>query len=119
MKLSDIKGEKALDVLADLMDPLSEIFSDEKVKELVQRGNKLGTVKEILKNHKKSTLTVLALLDGENPETYEPSIITIPVKLITLLNDPSIAPFFVLQGRNMGAKSSGSAMGNTEATKTE
>ena len=28
MKLSDIKGERALDVLADLIDPVAEIMAD-------------------------------------------------------------------------------------------
>ena len=32
MRLSDIKGENAIDVLAELMDPIGEIFSDSDVK---------------------------------------------------------------------------------------
>ena len=43
-KLSEIKGEEALDTLADLLDPVSDVFSDEKFAEYIRKGKKLQAI---------------------------------------------------------------------------
>ena len=116
MKLSEIKGERALEVLADLIDPIKELLKDEELKKMRNESNKLDIVKYLLKQHKKEMLTILALISGENPETYEPSILTLPVMVMDLVNDPDIAGLFGLQSQPMEQASSGSATVNTEAT---
>ena len=111
MKLSEIKGERALDVIADLIDPISEIFADEAIRKAAG-GNKLDLVKIILKGHKKSIIEILAILDGEDPKTYEVSLISLPAKILELLNDPELASLFGLQGQTGGATSSTSVLEN-------
>ena len=115
-KLSEIKGEHALDVLAEIIEPATEIFSDPKIEKVMKskKAKRVDVVKAILKGHKKSILTIMAILDEKDPETYEPSVIEIPVKLIALLNDPAFSDFFLSQGQEE-VKSSGSATENTEA----
>lgn len=115
MKLSEIKGERALEVLADLIDPIKELLQDEKLKEMRSESNKLDIVKYLLKNHQKDVLTILALINGENPETYEPSILTLPVMVMDFINDPDVAGLFGLRSQTTELASSGSAMENTEA----
>ena len=39
MKLSEFKGEEALDVLADIFEPLSVIFTDDEVQALSKTGS--------------------------------------------------------------------------------
>lgn len=113
-KLSEIKGEDALDVLADALGELSVIFGDQNFAKLVRGGaSKMDAVKYLLKEHKKEVLTVMAIIEGENPDEYEPTIIEIPVKLLALLNDPDIKLLFPSLET---VTSSGSAMENTEAT---
>lgn len=116
MKLSEIKGEKALEVLADLIDPIKELLEDDKLKDMRDESNKLDIVKYLLKQHKKEMLTILALISGENPETYEPTILTLPVMVMDFLNDPDVAELFGLQGQPTEQASSGSATENIEAT---
>ena len=42
MKISDVKNEEALDLLADILEPASEIIADEEVKKAYKnKGNKL------------------------------------------------------------------------------
>lgn len=95
MKLAEIRGEKAIDVLADLIEPLSEIFSDEEIVKGVRgNANKTDLIRSALKNHKKAVLTVLALLDGEDPETYNPKLVAIPMKVLEVLNDPDVVALF-------------------------
>lgn len=95
MKLSEIKGEKALDVLADIIEPITAICLDEEIQSMVK--SKVPTIKmakPIIKNHKKEIVEVLAILDGENPETYEVNVLTLPIKLMELLNDPAFKKLF-------------------------
>lgn len=98
MKLSEIKGDRALDVLADIMEPLARILTDEEITK--NNGEpKLLLAKKILKGHKKEVIEILAILDGEKPETYEVNLLTLPVKLVEILNDPEIGNLFTLQGQ--------------------
>ena len=95
MRLSEIKGEQALDVLADIIEPVTAICIDEEIQSMVKSGvPTLKMVKPIIKNHKKEIVEILAILDGENPAEYEVNVLTLPIKLLELLNDPSIKQLF-------------------------
>lgn len=117
MKLSEIKGEHALDVLADIIDPVVEIVGDEEISEAIKAGKpKLLIAKLVLKGHKKSIITILALLNEKDPKTYEPSLLELPKMVLELLNDEELAKLFQSQGQMMDSAYFGSA---TENSKTE
>lgn len=118
MRLSEIRGEDALDVLADIMDPAMEILADPEIKKVYDdKSNKVvDVVKVAIKRHKKAILQVLAIVDGEDPATYAPTALEIPVKLMVLFNDPAFRVFFPQQGQSQDEASSGSATENTGAT---
>ena len=98
MKLSDIKGERALDVLADMIEPVAEIMGDKEIAAVLQSGKAPAkAIKLSLKNHKKAVLAMMAAIDGEDPETYEPSLFVIPKRLLDLLNDPEVQRLFASQ----------------------
>jgi hypothetical protein len=113
MKLSEIKGEEALDVLADIMEPAAIIMADERVLETVQSEPQLVAAAKILKWHKKEILTVLAYLNQEDPETFKPSILALPRMVLELINDPEVKDLFRSQGLTMEGESSISASENT------
>lgn len=115
MKLKDIQGDKALDTLADLLDPIAHIMADDEMISIFKSGQKLKAVQHAIKEHKQEVTTILALLDGEDPATYKVSLITLPIKLMELLNDEDLQGLFQLQG--LTETSSGSAMENTEVVK--
>lgn len=115
MKLKDIQGDKALDTLADLLDPVAHIMADEKMVSIFKSGQKLKAVQFAIKNHKEEITTILALLDGEDPEKYKVNLITLPIKLMELLNDEDLQGLFLSQG--LIETSSGSATENTEVKK--
>ncbi len=117
-KLSEIKGEAALDVLADILEPASEIMTDKEVVSLARSGKRIKAVSMTIKRHKRAVTEILAIMDGENPETYEPRLATLPIKLLELFNDPDIIQVFSLQSPNVDGITSGSAMENTKATET-
>lgn len=115
MRLSEIKGEKALDVLVDLLDPATEIFGDSELAELMRKKDRVGAVKVAIGKHKKSVITMLALLNDEDPNTYEPSLLALPKLLLEIFNDPELINLFPPQVQNMEKTSSGPATENTEA----
>ena len=88
MKLSDIKGERTLDVIADLIDPISNIAEDEKAAAMFKR-EKLpdgktarefvverlkNSAPSLLKYHKADIISILATIDGVAPEEYSESL---------------------------------------------
>lgn len=114
MRLSEIRGERALDVLADLLEPVTEIMTDKQVSAAYQAGQRIKAVKAAIKNHKKAVIEILAVMDGADPETYEPKVVTLPMRFIELFSDEDFVSLFQSQARTTET-SSGSATGNTEA----
>lgn len=116
MRLSDIKGEKALDVLADILEPLAEIAQD---KEFTSNlGKDTGkAIKHVLKEHKKAIITMLAIINEEDVETYEPSLLTLPALLLDIFNDPEVIRLFQSQVQITESTSSGLATENTKVEK--
>lgn len=114
MKLSDFKGEKALDVLADILEPAVELMTDKEIIALFRSGKKAKAVSTAIKNHKKAVISILAATEGVDPEDYQPNVLSLPAKLLEILNDQELMSLFQSQGPE-NKTSSGSAMENTEA----
>lgn len=114
MKLSDIKGEKAIEVLADLIDPFSIIAKDGVFKKKITEDRVEG-IKYLLKNHSKTVIEILAIINGEDLESYAPNILALPVMLLDFFNDPTVTELFGLQSQTTDKTSSGSVTENTEA----
>lgn len=118
MKLSEYKGEKALDVFADLIEPFAAIASDKEVMNHVRSGKPtIKLIKPLLKNHKREVIEIMAILDGEDPANYSEkvNVFTLPKKLLEILNDPDLKSLFTLQGQKTDETSSGSATESIEA----
>lgn len=117
--LSDIKGDAALDLIADLMEPAAEIMSDPDVKAAFKGteknpGTPAKAISVAIHNHKKAVTTILALMDEEDPATYKPSAMVIPVRLMQLLNDPDLQSLFTLPNQVSEDDISGSASENSK-----
>ena len=117
MRLSDFKGEAALDALADLIEPVADVAGDSKVADLIRSKQYVKAVKVAIKGHKRSVIEILAVLDGADPATYQPSLTTLPAKLLEILNDPEFVDLFSSQGQTEEQTYSGSAMEITEESK--
>lgn len=113
-KLSEYKDEEALDVLADLLDPMISILADSELKDAFNSSeNKIAVVKIAIKNHKKEVMEILATLEGIPVEEYHCNIFTLPVKCLEILNDKELVDFFNMQAQEMNSENaSGSAMVN-------
>lgn len=116
MSYKDVKNEQAIEMLAEIIDPAVEIFSDEAVVKEFRLGNNMGGIKIILKNHSKAILEILARFDGVEPDEYECNVLTLPARLLEFFNDPDMMVLFQSQGQKTGVNFSGSA---TESTAVE
>lgn len=128
-RLSEFRGEEALDVLADLLDPATEIMTDgdlvslfreraaaRKSKDFSRDATLVADAAKIaLKKHPKAVLCIMARLEEVDPETYNPSLVQLPKMLVELFNDPELLDLFPSQGQIEVQTNSGSAMVNTEA----
>lgn len=104
MRLSEIKGENAIDVLADILDPLTEMLADPNVKKVARsKSPTLIKASKILKYQKKAVLEMLAILNQTPVDEFNPSLLELPIMLVDLLNDVSeneeLASLFQSQGQ--------------------
>ena len=116
MKLSEIKGEQALEAMADLIDPISEIAQDKLLVGYLRNRKFADAVKLGLKKHQKAVLTVLAILNQQDVETYSPSLAEIPKMLLDLFNDKELLDLFQSQAQSTEKTSSVSVTGNIGAS---
>ncbi len=130
MKLSDVKGERTLEVIAEIIDPIANIAEDEEASAMFKR-EKLPegmTVKKflvkrvrkslpvLLKGHKSDIIAILAAIEGVSAEEYAGALNL--VKLVEdctdLLADEVFTELFISA---QSEKSSGSVQENTEGQK--
>lgn len=130
MKLSDIKGDRVLDVIADIIDPIANMVQDKDVaamfkREAVPDGMEARDffakrmrkgLPVLLKSHKTDIIAVMAAIEGVTPEQYAASL-DFP-KLFTdvmeLLTDGAFLNFLSSSGTGKGASAPGSASASFE-----
>ena len=130
MKLSDIKGDRVLDVIADIIDPIANMVQDKDVavmfkREAVPEGMEARDffaermrkgLPVLLKSHKADIIAVMAAIEGVTPEQYAKSL-DFP-KLFTdvmeLLTDGAFLDFLSSSETGKGAGAPGSASANSE-----
>lgn len=127
MRLSDIKGERAIEVIGELIDPIANIAEDKEASALFRREKlpegidaKAFVVSRLrkglpvlLKNHKGDIVTILAAIEGVTPAEYAATLdLRKVVKDLTeLLTDEEFMAFFTSE---QSKKLSGSVTANSE-----
>ena len=112
MKLSDIKGERAVEVIADLIEPIANIASDKECADLfsvkpVNGENKNVTARKhlvkkvplLLRTHKRDVIQVIATLDGKSVE--EMNLFSITSALIGMVQDEALIQLFTSAARSV------------------
>lgn len=82
-KLSDYKGDEAIDLWADLLEPLTRILGDDEIRKVIQSGeSKMSIAKTVLKLHKDDAVEIMLRVD---PEPIDG--LNIILRLVALLAD--------------------------------
>ena len=124
MKLSDIRGDRVLDVIADIIDPIANIVQDKDVAAMFERKavpegmdareffaeRMRKGLPILLKNHKADIIAVMAAIEGVTPEQYAisldlPKLLTDAMELVT---DDALLDFLSLSETGKGADAPGS-----------
>ena len=107
MKLGEIKAERAVEVIADLIAPIANIASDfpdfkqvftsEKKEGEEDRDTAVRIFKEkipdLLKSHKSDVLEILCTINDKKPEDL--SVVDIIKGVVELTNDPDFMSLFL------------------------
>lgn len=94
-KLSEVKGEEALDVLAEILEPITVIANDEDVKAGFDT-NIARCVSVALKKYKKEILAIFASINGKTVEETceEIDLLSLPSYIVDVLADPVVRRLF-------------------------
>jgi len=95
MKITDFKNEDAIELIADLIEPTANIFSDKDIQKAIGAGkSKLIVAKMALKTHKDDIMTILATLNGQDVKDYNCNPISVLKDLLAILDDAELMDFF-------------------------
>lgn len=130
MKLSDIKGDRVLDVIADIIDPIANMVQDKDIaamfkREAVPEGmdahdffakRMCKGLPVLLKGHKADIIAIMAAIEGVTPEQYAasldfPKLYTDVMELVT---DDAFLNFLSSSETGKGADAPGSASASSE-----
>ena len=115
-RLSDYQGEEAIELWADLLDPISDILTDTEVAQETKAGKpRIVIAKTILKKHKEAASKILIRID---PTPLNG--LNIIMRLVAILGEigstPEIRSFFGYAAQERAESASfGSVTENTEA----
>lgn len=125
MKLSDVRGKRTLDVIADLIDPVANIAQDKEAVDLFKRQEapKGMDAREffakrakkhapkLLKNHKDDIIKILSTIEGTDPEEYAESLNLAKIikDLAELVTDEEFVSFLLQAQTETGEDASESA----------
>ena len=114
-RLSDYKDEEAIELWADLFDPITDIIADAETRNMLRKkGPVILKAKELLKKHSTEVKNVLLRIDPTPLNGFN-----IMVRLVSILNEitdsPEIQSFFESSaGEEKAETSSGNVTENTE-----
>ena len=115
MKLSEIKGEAAMEIFVEIIDPLTEISKDKDMWAMFKdNATMMELAKHVLTYHKDAALDIIAKLEGVSREELiaGAGIFTIPQKISEMLTDIGLMSAFPSAAENGAANTSGTPSGN-------
>lgn len=115
MNLSDYKNEDAIDLIADLIVPITTILGDSDMRSAVaEDAPKAELIKIALKAHKKEVIEILARIQGIEPSEYKGTPVTMSFQILELLNDEEVQKLFLSEQQTEDLIPLMSATENTE-----
>lgn len=79
MRLKDYKGENIIELIGEIAEPIGELFGDEDIRNVLYPNDKKGkrniakVVTLACKKHKSEVVQILAAINGQTVEEYQPT----------------------------------------------
>lgn len=128
MKLSNIRGDRVLDVIADVIDPIANIAQDKDVAAMFERKavpegmeardffaqRMRRGLPVLLKDHKADIIAIMAAIEGVTPEEYTDTLdlAKLFTDIMELLTDNAFLDFLSSSKTEKDAGAPGSASAN-------
>lgn len=103
MKLSKIKGERVIETIANIIEPIGNIMSDSETKKFIQRDESQKKIlifkilPTLLKSHKNDIYQILAVINDVTIEEYikNSNMITIMNDFADVVMDETVQSLFI------------------------
>lgn len=122
-KLSEFKDDEAMDVLAEILEPASNLIGNPNFKTAIRgdkekgiKKNRLQAVKIAIKENREDVVKIMAILNEKPVEEFHYNLLTLPKMMLEIFNDKELIDFFSSQSEEDLQTPFGSAMENTEET---
>jgi hypothetical protein len=114
MKISEIRGEQAVEVLGDLIEPFIRILKSKEVQEAAKKNITIELAQAMVKADPKAVLEILAICNQVPLDEYHPNPFEIIRDLAGVLMDEALMSLFFSQGPKAVLTAFGSAMDDTQ-----
>ena len=119
-KLSEYKGEEALLLMADILEPALIILRDSDFVKEARAGKEATAIKVAIKNHTSEVMEILAIYNGMSVDAFREqcNIASVPKMAMEIMEDKELIGFFTLQAQTVGETVSGGVSESTTETET-
>jgi hypothetical protein len=114
MKISEIRDEKAVEVLGDLIEPFIRILKSKEVQEAAKKNITIELAQAMVKADPKAVLEILAICNQVPLDEYHPNPFEIIRDLAGVLMDEALMSLFFSQEPKAVLTAFGSAMDDTQ-----
>ena len=111
--MNDVKGVDAIRTMGLIINPLTKILADGEIK---KKKTRLEAVEYALTNYPEEVLYIMALVEGVDPKEYEPSLLSLPRKMVELTDNEDVQYLFTSAATTAEKESFGSATESTAET---
>lgn len=120
-KLSEFKDDEAMDVLAEILDPMVNMMQNKKFvlafkgdKKNDIKPNRVEAIKIAITYNRADVVKIMAVLNETPVEEFHYNLLTLPQMMVEMFNDKELIDFFGYQSETDSEIPSGSAMENIE-----
>ena len=113
-KLYDFKDDNGIEIASDVLSVIMEMLADERNRAQQGEKNRFKMFTAFMRNTPEKMREIFAILSEEDVKSYHCDGADAMTNMMILANDPIILGLFLSQSQTGDAKSSGSAVENTE-----
>ena len=120
-KLSEFKDDEAMDVLAEIIDPMVNMMKNKEFV-LAMRGNRqekikpnrVEAIKIAITDNRSDVVKIMAVLNETPVKEFHYNLLTLPQMMVEMFNDKELMDFFGYQSEKDSQTPFGSVTENTE-----
>lgn len=120
-KLSEFKDDEAMDVLAEILDPMVNMMKNKDFVLAIRgdkkkgiRPNRVEAIKIAITKNRSDVVKIMAVLNETPVEEFHYNLLTLPQMMVEMFNDKELMDFFGSQSEKDSQIPFGSVTENTE-----